>query len=268
MTQDQIILTKEKSIATITLNRPEKLNAISDHMRSALAEALTAVEADPDIRGLIITGTGRAFCAGGDIAAMKSRMELPIEARSFNGWRRQQQVHHTQELLYMLSKPTVAAVNGVAAGLGADIALACDQIIASSKAAFSWAYVKRGLIPDGGGMYFLPRRVGLTKAKNLMYTGRHLSAAEAYEFGIVDRQVEPDELLKAAYSLAKDLTAESGTAIALTKTILNRSFELSLSDVFALGSQAQGICYVSAEHKVSIDRFLEKRVSTNTNCTE
>src|SRR6187200_1412744 len=182
-----IDLTVEAQIATITLNRPDKRNAMSDAMRTEFIGALEQVAADKRIKALVLTGAGKGFCAGGDISGMEKRMSAPAGEVGFNGWHRQQRVHHTQSLLHTMPKPVIAAVNGAASGLGADTALACDFIIASDAASFTWSYIHRGIIPDGGGMYFLPRRVGLSKAKELIFTGRKVDVDEALALGIVDR---------------------------------------------------------------------------------
>jgi enoyl-CoA hydratase/carnithine racemase len=253
-----IDLKVEDAIATITFNRPDKRNAMSDDMRTEFIHALEQVAADKTIKALVLTGAGKGFCAGGDISGMKNRMNAPVGEVGFNGWHRQQRVHHTQALLHTMPKPVIAAVNGAASGLGADTALACDFIIASEWASFAWSYVLRGIIPDGGGMYFLPRRVGLAKAKELIFTGRQVKLDEAVALGIVDRKTSADTLLADAQAWAAELSQASSTALALTKTILNQSFELSSHDVFAQGSQAQGICYTSSEHRASVEAFLAK----------
>lgn len=248
----------ENAIATITLNRPDKRNAMSDDMRSEFIDALETVAADKAIRALVLTGAGKGFCAGGDISGMQKRMNAPAGEVGFNGWHRQQRVHHTQALLHTMPKPVIAAVNGAASGLGADTAMACDFVMASEWASFAWSYVLRGIIPDGGGMYFLPRRVGLAKAKELIFTGRQVKVDEALALGIVDRKTSADTLLADAQAWAAELSQASSTALALTKTIINQSFELSSHDVFAQGSQAQGICYTSSEHRASVEAFLAK----------
>ncbi len=253
-----IDLKVESAIATITLNRPDKRNAMSDAMRSEFIDALEMVAADKAIKALVLTGAGKGFCAGGDISGMEKRMNAPAGEVGFNGWHRQQRVHHTQALLHTMPKPVIAAVNGAASGLGADTALACDFIIASEWANFTWSYIHRGIVPDGGGMYFLPRRVGLSRAKELIFTGRKVDVDEAVTLGIVDRKTSGDRLLADAQAWAAELGKGSATALALTKTILNQSFELSSHDVFAQGSQAQGICYTSTEHRESVMAFLAK----------
>ncbi|MBU2287302.1 MAG: enoyl-CoA hydratase/isomerase family protein [Gammaproteobacteria bacterium] len=251
-------LKTDGAIATLTLNRPDKRNAMSDDMRRAFVSALEEVAADKSIRALVLTGAGKGFCAGGDISGMERRMSAPAGEIAFNGWHRQQGVHHAQTLLHTMPKVVIAAVNGAASGLGADTALACDFVIASEAASFTWSYIHRGIVPDGGGMYFLPRRVGLSRAKQLIFTGRKVEAQEALSLGIADRVTSADRLLADAQAWASELTQGSATAVALGKTILDQSFELSSQQVFAQGSQAQGICYTSTEHRASVMAFLAK----------
>jgi len=258
MPYDFITLQVQDSVAILTLNRPDKRNAMSDAMRTEFIDALELVAADKAIKAMVLTGAGKGFCAGGDIAGMQKRMNAPAGEVGFNGWHRQQRVHHVQALLHTMPKPVIAAVNGAASGLGADTALACDFVIASEWASFTWSYIHRGIIPDGGGMYFLPRRVGLAKAKELIFSGRPVKVDEAVSLGIADRKTSAETLLADAQAWAAELSKGSSTALALTKTILNQSFELSTHDVFAQGSQAQGICYTSSEHRASVEEFLAK----------
>lgn len=258
MTYSLIDFQLQNAIATITLNRPEKRNAMSDDMRTEFIHALERVAADKTIRALVLTGAGKGFCAGGDISGMERRLTAPAGEVAFNGWHRQQRVHHTQSLLHTMPKPVIAAVNGAASGLGADTALACDFIIAGEWASFTWSYIHRGIIPDGGGMYFLPRRVGLSKAKELIFSGRKVDAAEALALGIADRKTSADSLLADAQAWAAELSQGSAIALALSKTIMNQTFEMTAQQVFAQGSQAQGICYTSSEHRQSVEAFLAK----------
>jgi len=249
---------QENGIAILTLNRPEKRNAMSDAMRTELVEHLKHLRSQRDTRALVITGKGKGFCAGGDIAGMKTRMEADPATVGFNGWERQQGVHYAASLLLNLPIPTIAAVNGAAAGLGADLALSCDFVVAARPAHFTWAYIARGLVPDGGGIYFLPRRVGLAKAKALIFSGRRVNAEEAVQLGIADRCCDEDELLANALQMADEMSSGSRTAIALTKSIINKSYEMSEHQVFAEGSKAQGICYTSQEHRASVQGFLDR----------
>ena len=259
MTSPSLIdLQVDAGIATLFLNRPEKRNAITDDMRTELIAALERVTEDKSIRALVVTGNGKGFCAGGDVAGMQKRMDADPGEVAFNGWTRQQRVHRTVSLLFKCPKPTIAAVNGAAAGLGADMALSCDFVVASQDASFAWSYMNRGLIPDGGGMYFLPRRVGLARAKDLIFSGRKVDADAALQLGIADRVSTPEKMLADAQAWARELSAGSPTALALGKSILNQSFELSADQVMAQGSQAQGICYTSQEHRDSVTAFLAK----------
>jgi len=258
MTHELVQKSVSDGIATLTLNRPDKRNAMSDDMRASFIECLEGVALDRSIRALVLTGAGKGFCAGGDVEGMKRRMDAPAGEVGFNGWTRQQRVHHAQMLLHAMPKPTIAAVNGAAAGLGADTALACDFIIASPAAQFAWSYIHRGLIPDGGGMYFLPRRVGLARAKDLIFTGRSVDATEALSLGIIDRISGAEALLGEAQAWAAELSKGSATALALGKSILNQSLESTAVQIFERGSQAQGICYTSTEHRESVTAFLTK----------
>jgi enoyl-CoA hydratase/carnithine racemase len=160
--------------------------------------------------------------------------------------------------LHSLEKPTLAAVNGAAAGLGMDLALCCDFIVASDQAFFTMSYVQRGLIPDGGGLYFLPRRVGLPRAKDLIFSARRVQAEEALRIGLADRVLPAAELMQSAVEWAAQLGSGGGTALALSKAILDQTFELTAEQAFALGAQAQAICYTSDEHQEAVEAFLSR----------
>ena len=255
----RIELSISQSIATISLNRPEVRNAIDDDTRTEFVAALDRVGNDDAVRAVIITGKGAAFCAGGDISGMQKRLQAAPGQIAFNGWRRQKRTHKSIALLHGLSKPTIAAVNGAASGLGCDMALCCDFIMASSAASFAMSFIKRGLIPDGGGMYFLPRRVGLPRAKELIFTGRSVGPEEALAIGLADRLSPADELLKNAHDWAIQLSQGSSAALALSKSILDRTFELTDEQVFALGREAQAICYTTSEHQDAVAAFLKKK---------
>jgi enoyl-CoA hydratase/carnithine racemase len=251
-------LAVEDTIAIVTLNRPEVRNAINDAMRAELIAVLERVAADQAIRAVVLTGAGKGFCSGGDIAGMKERLSAPAGQVGFNGWKRQGQVHKSVGLLHGMPKPVIAAVNGAAAGLGCDMALACDFILASEQAAFTMSFVKRGLVSDGGGMYFLPRRVGLPRAKELIFTGRVVEPKEALAIGLADRVTSADRLIADAVAWARELTQGSGVSIAFSKAILDRTFESTEEQVFALGREAQAVCYTTDEHRDSVIAFLDK----------
>jgi enoyl-CoA hydratase/carnithine racemase len=248
----------EDTVAIVTLNRPEVRNAINDAMRSEFVAVLESIAKDDTVRAVVLTGQGKAFCAGGDIAGMKERLKAPAGEVGFNGWRRQGQVHKSVGLLHGMPKPVIAAVNGAAAGLGCDMALACDFIVASDAAMFTMSFVKRGLVSDGGGMYFLPRRVGLPKAKELIFTGRNVDAKEALAIGLADRVTASDRLVSDAAAWARELSQGSHVSIAFSKAILDRTFESSEEQVFALGREAQAVCYTSQQHRDAVEAFLNK----------
>jgi enoyl-CoA hydratase/carnithine racemase len=258
VTEPLVELSIEQGVAVATLNRPDVRNAISEELRTDFNAVLARVAADDTIVALVLTGKGKSFCAGGDVSAMRERMAQPAGTLARAGWLRQRRLHHMVAGLHELEKPTIAAVNGAAAGLGCDLALCCDFIVASSEAFFTMSYVQRGLIPDGGGMYFLPRRVGLPRAKELIFTARRVPAEEAVQIGMADRVVAPDELLPNAVSWAAELGSGNATAIALSKSIIDQTFELTSEQVFALGSQAQAICYTTDDHKESVTAFLNR----------
>ncbi|HZP76877.1 MAG TPA: enoyl-CoA hydratase/isomerase family protein [Pseudolabrys sp.] len=246
------------TIATVALNRPDVRNAINDALRTELMATLERLANDSDVRAIVLTGKGAAFCAGGDIAGMQQRLNEPPGQIAFNGWKRQKRTHQGMSFLHGISKPTIAAVNGAAVGLGCDLALACDFIIASERAVFAMSFIHRGLIPDGGGMYYLPRRVGLARAKELIFTGRRIEPEEALHIGMIDRVTKADTLLAEAQQWAASLSQGSPTALALSKGILDESFELSCEQVLALSREAQAICYTTTEHRQSVAAFLDK----------
>ena len=244
--------------AVIALNRPDKRNAINDAMRVDLFQVLDWADRSADVRAIVMTGRGKGFCAGGDIAAMRERLSAPTGRVGINGWQRQRRTHHLLTMLHDIPKPTIAAVNGAAAGLGCDLALCCDFVIGARDATFVMSYVLRGLIPDGGGMYFLPRRVGLARAKELIFSGRMLSADEALSIDMIERVTEPDALISDAIAFAATMTVGSGDALALAKSIMNQSLESTAEEIFALGSQAQGICYTTDSHRDAVAAFLDR----------
>jgi enoyl-CoA hydratase/carnithine racemase len=219
---------------------------------------LDRVANDDSVRAVLLTGNGKAFCAGGDVAGMQQRLSAAPGDIAFNGWRRQKRLHQATSLLRNMGKPTIAAVNGAAVGLGCDLALCCDFIIASDQAVFAMSFIERGLVPDGGGLYLLPRRVGLARAKELIFTGRRVKPDEALDIGLIDRLTGADTLLGEAQAWAREVSRGSSVALALAKSILDRTFELTEEDALALGREAQAICYTTKEHRDAVAAFLNK----------
>lgn len=251
-------ITVKNSVAILAISREEKRNAISDEVRDSLIRALDWSALHSDIRAVVLTGSGKSFCSGGDIQGMKERMKAPAGDVAINGWQRQRRNNLLITKLHDLPKPTVAAVNGAAAGLGCDMALACDFIIGSTQSFYIMSFVLRGLIPDGGGMYFLPRRVGLARAKEIIFSGRRIEHEEAMNIGMIDKISPNEELIYTAVDHASKMSNASSTSIALAKSILDKTFEKSLEEVLALGCQAQAICYTSDEHRLSVEAFLNR----------
>src|SRR5947207_5435190 len=211
---DHIDINEDAGITTITLNRPEKLNALAGHMRRDLAEALESAGSERGVHVVVITGAGRAFCSGGDVAAMADLIERQ-DADEFS--RLLGSARRVVTAIRHMTKPVIASINGPAFGAGFNLALACDLRIASSNATFSQSFAKVGLHPDWGGSYFLPRLVTPNKACELFFLGDTIDAAEAYRLGIVNQVVAPEELESATIQLAERLRAAPPIALAAAK---------------------------------------------------
>jgi 2-(1,2-epoxy-1,2-dihydrophenyl)acetyl-CoA isomerase len=241
------------AIATLTLDRPDALNSLTVPLKEDLLRAFRDVARDPAVRVVILTGAGRAFCAGQDL---RERLEpgaapLATEIRE----------RYTPIILAMrrLEKPIIGAINGIAAGAGAALAFACDIRMAADGASFLLAFGRVGLIPDSGSTWFLPRLVGAAKAVELAMTGEPLTAADAERFGLVAMVVPSDALLPEARALAARLAAGAPRALALTKRALARSPELSLEEALEYEARLQGIAGATADHAEGIAAFIEKR---------
>lgn len=245
-------------IGVLTLNRPRARNAIDDAMRADLRLTIDAIAGDRSIRGLVLTGAGDAFCAGGDIKGMRDRLDQGARAGEL-GWWRQKEFHETLTRLFQLGKPTLAAINGPAFGLGLDVALTCDFVFLAEGGALAANFVRRGLVSDGGGFFHLPRRVGVSKAKELLFSGRIVEADEALAIGLVDRVVAGERLVAEAKAFLAGFAEHPATAQAMAKSILNRSLDLSFDEINTLASQAQAFCYSSADHQDSVRDFFAER---------
>ena len=257
MEYEDLLLEKEGSIATITLNVPEKLNALSTKMARNLPLAAEEVAKDDEVRVVIVTGAGRGFCAGADVTGLKARIEGTIELSRHQllqttGW-------PYADLFPRLNKPVIAAINGACAGAGFSIALSCDIRIASEAARFVAAQVARALVPDAGLTFYLPQAVGMSKALELMFTGELIGAAEAERIGIVSRVVPPDELIPAARELAAKIAQQAPISVELTKKMVWRGLLDKLVRQIDLESYAQPICFQTEDHRGSVRAFLEKR---------
>jgi 2-(1,2-epoxy-1,2-dihydrophenyl)acetyl-CoA isomerase len=248
-----ILYRKEGSVRILTLNRPEKFNSFNRDMALQLITALDQAAADRDTRAVLITGEGKAFCAGQDLSEATDPKGPGIRTIV--------EEHYNPIILGIrnLEKPIIAAVNGVAAGAGANIALACDIVLAAKSASFIQAFSKIGLIPDSGGTYTLPRLVGLNLASALMITGDKLTAEDARTFGVVYRVYEDAELSAKALELAQQVAALPTKAIALTKQLLNKSHQNSLEQQLIAERDLQVQAAKSHDYEEGVKAFLEKR---------
>ncbi len=254
MSYESIKLEIEGGYATLTLNRPDKKNSFNPTMRDEIADALARMIDDDSVRALILTGAGGAFCAGGDIGSM---LEGRLTAET--GLKRMTGVRAWLSNLVEFNRPVIAAIDGVAFGVGASLAMACDMVIASSRARFCFAFMRVGLVPDSGAMYTLPRVVGLQRAKELLFTARELDAQQAKDYGMVLEVLEPDALLPRAREMAAALATAPSTALALTKAGLNRSFESDLSTSLLHEATSQAIAFSSDYHDETVRNFLAKK---------
>lgn len=257
----------EDKVATLTLNRPEARNALSPEMRRDIDAAIERVkdEAGTTIKALIITGAGGSFCAGGDVKAMHARSSLgdgkPAagNAPSAHAGRAGMRAAHTRLIELMnLEVPVICAVDGAAAGGGCNFALAGDFVLASERAVFIQSFVKIGLVPDWNGLFILPRLVGLQKAKELMFTGRKVRAAEAKELGMVHSVHKPEDLMPAARKMAGKFTRASTAAIGMMKNLLNQSFHLDPKTMLEFEALAQGTARLEPYHAEAVARFSRK----------
>lgn len=252
----QIDVTEDNGITTITLNRPEKLNALAGHMRRDLAEALEHSGSDRSVHVVVITGAGRAFCAGGDVVAMAELIDRQ-DAEEFS--RLLGSARRVITAIRQMTKPVIAAVNGPASGAGCNLAFACDLRIASTTASFTQSFVKVGLHPDWGGTYFLPRLVTPNKACEMFFLGEAIDAAEAKRLGIVNAVVEPDQLEAAVRQMAERLRDAPPIPLGAAKHAVYMSQTAELEEMLRYETEAQMRCFESKDGCEGVKAFLEKR---------
>ncbi|HLW31374.1 MAG TPA: enoyl-CoA hydratase-related protein [Aequorivita sp.] len=249
-------ITKEikDKIAYLTLNRPEVFNSFNREMALLLQSELDAAEKNPEVRAIVITGSGKAFCAGQDLKEVTSPELNP-------GFKKILEEHYNPIIsrIRKIEKPIIAAVNGVAAGAGANIALACDVVIASENASFIQAFSKIGLVPDSAGTFFLPRLIGFQKASALMMLGDKVSAVEAEKLGMVYKVVSSENFMDEVNSIATTMANMPTKALGLTKRLLNNSLESSLEEQLALESKLQIEAAQSEDYAEGVDAFVNKR---------
>ena len=277
MSYEAILYETRGSVAIITLNRPERLNAIGQAVREEVHAAVEAAQADDAVRAAVITGAGKGFCSGADLSGGMARAASgaaggggaaprPLEAPGMNGkldedgW-----VGRWAKRFAHFDKPLIGAINGVAAGAGMSMALACDVRIGSTNARFKTVFVERNLSPDSGMSYFLPRIVGYSRAADLVMTSRAVNADEAYRIGLLDRVVEPDALIDAAVKMGEEMAQWPPLAVRMAKRVLQRNQDAELDDALRYESVALGFARrATNDTKESITSFAEKRKGVYT----
>jgi len=256
------LITTEKRghIAILTLNRPESMNALgAPGDGDQVAEACAAINADRDVRCVVLTGAGRAFSAGGDVKAMKTRAGAfagnGIDLR--DGYRNN--IHRIVRSIYGLEVPSIAAVNGAAIGLGCDVACMTDIRIPSAYARFGVTFLKPGRIPGDGGAWLLPRTIGMSRACELLFTGDVIDAQTACDWGLVSKVVPADELMAAAIAMAEKIAQQPPHALRLGKSLLKHGQTTSYDTLMEMSAAAQAISHLTEDHIEGVDALLEKR---------
>ena len=252
-----LLLVTAEGVATLTLNRPDVLNAFNADMRRELTSAFVEIEADSAVRAVILTAAGRGFCAGQDLRERMSLYEAgqaPVLGETLR--------HEYNPLILAmrrLPKPIVGAINGVAAGAGCSLALACDLRVASEQATFLQAFVRIGLVPDSGSSFFLPRLIGMARAAEMMFLAEPVPAARALELGLVNRVVPPDQLMSTAGELALKLARLPTRAIGQAKRQINLALSAGLEAVLDEEADGQAMASQTRDHMEGVQAFLAKR---------
>ena len=251
----EILYEVKDKVATITLNRPDKLNAFTRDMLDGWQKSLTEAQNDPDVHVVVVTGAGRAFCSGGDVGRMRDGEPSALDGK--NGlW---EGVHRVPKQLEQMDKPVIAMVNGLAVGAGMGMSVMCDVRIAAESARFSTGYVKVGLVPGDGDTYFLPRLVGAAKALELLWTADFIESDEALRLGIVQRVVPDGDLKQQTYALAKQIADGPQIPIRMIKRLVYQSLRLDLRTHLDLVSSHMGLVRQTADHAEGVAAFKEKR---------
>jgi 2-(1,2-epoxy-1,2-dihydrophenyl)acetyl-CoA isomerase len=253
---DLVLTERGNGYRTLMLNRPDKLNVFDDALHAALRTAIDEADADPACRALLLTGAGRGFCAGADLAAtVGPAFEVDLGAvleATFNPLIRR---------IRGLRMPVVCAVNGVAAGAGANLAYACDIVLAARSARFIQAFIKIGLVPDAGGTWLLPRLAGSARARGMAMLGEPVGAEQAEQWGLIWRALDDDALMGEAHRLAAHLAQQPTAALAMVKRVLDDSASLSLDQALDAERDAQRVAGHSADFAEGVRAFLEKRAA-------
>ena len=249
---------KQDQIALVTIDRPEALNALNSAVITELEQVVADLEADREIRAMILTGQGRSFVAGADIGE-----QYPLDLSSGRRWGRRGSA--LLRRIERLEFPTIAAVNGFALGGGCELAMSCDIILASEKAKFGQPEVGLGITPGFSGTQRLPRRVGIAKAKELIFSGRMIRADEAREIGLVNAVYAPEELLPGALEMARSFVKNAPIAVKYAKACIDRGMQMDMDDAIAVENELFAMCFAKNNQKEGMGAFLEKRPAQFTN---
>lgn len=247
-----VVFEKKENVAVVTINRPEALNALNSTVISELEEVVSCIEKDAEIRCMILTGEGRSFVAGADIAE-----QYPMDVAAGRKWGQRGSALFRR--IEKLEIPTIAAVNGFALGGGCEIAMSCDIILASEKAKFGQPEVGLGITPGFSGTQRLPRRVGVAKAKELIFSGKMIKADEAKAIGLVNEVFAPEALMDGAMEMAKSFTANAPIAVKYSKACIDRGMQMDIDDAIAYENELFAMCFATADQKEGMKAFLEKR---------
>lgn len=253
MSYQAILLEKKNGVATITLNQPKTMNSLVQEMIDDLGKAVEEIAADDEVKVVILTGAGKAFCAGGDLNRFTQGFD------TVSGLDYVDAIHPIMRALANLKKPTIAAVNGAAAGAGLSLMLLCDMAYLADNAKVSCAFVNMGLIPDCALAYYLPRVVGIQKAKELVFSGRMLTAQEADAYGLTNGVVPADQLMDHVTAFAEKLANGPSFALRLAKRMLGMSLDMDMNNLLTLEAMMQSTCFTTEDSQEAVAAFLEKR---------
>jgi len=253
VTYQTLLYEKKDGIGIVTLNRPDKLNALNSTVYKELYDVFVSIEDDPEVRVVILTGSGdRAFAAGSDVAEMQNMNTLDIQKFMAT-------IRKASDFIYNLTKPTIAAIHGYALGGGCELSMCCDLRICSEKAKFGQPEINLGLIPGASGTQRLPRLIGAAKAKEMIYIGDNIDAATALNLGLVNKVVPPDKLMEEAKVWAAKMAGKSGPVLAMAKSAINNGLDADIDTGLEIEAKCDALCFATYDRKEGMDAFLEKR---------
>ncbi len=253
MTYQTLLYEKKDGIGIVTLNRPDKLNALNSTVYKELYDAFAAIEDDPEVRVVVLTGSGeKAFAAGSDVAEMQNMDTLDIQ-------KFMAVIRKASDQIYNLTKPTIAAIHGYALGGGCELSMCCDLRICSEKARFGQPEINLGLIPGASGTQRLPRLIGAAKAKEMIFMGDPIDAATAFSLGLVNKVVPVEKLMEEAMAWAAKMAGKSGPVLAMAKAAINHGLDTDVDSGLDMEAKCDALCFATYDRKEGMDAFLEKR---------